>query len=210
VAGKGVPAALLMAKLSAEARYCMLAHEDPAQAVTALNEILLQFNTMDRFVTLVATLLDRSRHTVTVVNAGHMPPLVFRRAALALEEAVPQSLGGLPLGVIEGQTYAACQIELQPGDSLVLYTDGVTDALDVKGEPFGPEGVRRAVLDDSALAAAQYRPEQVGKQVIEAVRRHAAGRPQNDDIALVTFGRLDAGSSQFQVPPVSDAGRAAV
>ncbi len=212
VAGKGVPAALLMAKLSAEARYCMLANEDPAKAVTCLNEVLLRFNTMDRFVTLAATLLDPARHTVTVVNAGHMTPLVFRRAAAALEDAIPHSLGGLPLGVVEGYTYEAGQIELQPGDSLLLYTDGVTDALDVKNEPFNLEGLRRAVLDEAGQAAGPCQPEQIGKQVIESVRRHAAGRAQNDDIALVAFGRLDTGgtgSSMFDVQAAPETRRLA-
>src|SRR5207248_3925661 len=79
VAGKGVPAALLMAKLSAEARYCMLmAPDDPAKAVTCLNDVLahlLQSGNMDRFVTLAAAVLDPAKNAVTLLNAGHMPPL---------------------------------------------------------------------------------------------------------------------------------------
>src|SRR5207245_503834 len=96
VAGKGMPAALLMAKLSAEARYCMLLHPEMAQAVGQLNEKLLQAGMMDRFVTFSANLLDPITHTVTLVNAGHMSPLVFRQATGILEDGISNDQSGFP------------------------------------------------------------------------------------------------------------------
>jgi serine phosphatase RsbU (regulator of sigma subunit)/pSer/pThr/pTyr-binding forkhead associated (FHA) protein len=199
VAGKGVPAALLMAKLSAEARYCMIsAADDPAGAVSCLNDVLsglLQSGNMDRFVTLAAAVLDPTQHTVTILNAGHMPPLLYRPSVQVLEEAISNELSGPPLGTVEGMTYNARQLELQPGDSLLIYTDGVTDAMSVRNEPFLLQGIRRAILNESAVEGALSRPDLIGRAVIEAVRRHAAGRAQNDDIALVCFGRLDPSGS---------------
>jgi phosphoserine phosphatase RsbU/P len=180
-----------MAKLSAEARYCMLTNDGPADAVTCLNEILVKAGTMDRFVTLTAVALDPTRHSVTVVNAGHMPPLVFRRQGRALENALPQEQTGLPLGILEGGAYEARQVELQPGDAVILYTDGVSDALSIDNRPFTIDGLRTAVLAEAAAAAPSYAPDEIGKRALEAVRRHATGRAQNDDIALVCFGRLD-------------------
>ncbi len=88
VAGKGVVAALLMAKLSADAQFCMLTEPDPAAAVTKLNSLMNQSGIADRFVTLVAAILDPGSHTVTLVNAGHPSPLIYHRATRTVEEAI--------------------------------------------------------------------------------------------------------------------------
>jgi phosphoserine phosphatase RsbU/P len=199
VAGKGVPAALLMAKLSAEARACLLmSGGDPVRGVAALNEVLVQLflaGNMDRFVTFAAAVLDPNENVVTVLNAGHMPPLLYCPTSGTLVDAIDADLGGPPLGLVEGYEYPAAQVTLQPGDSLLLYTDGVTDATNVQNQAFGMKGVRDAVLDEGSIGAGPPRPDVVGRQLLEAVRRHSAGRPQNDDIALVCFGRLDPTTS---------------
>jgi len=170
----------------------MLTNEDLAEAVECLNDILLHAGTMDRFVTLAAVVLDPSRNTVTVLNAGHMTPLIFRRQQWTLEEAIPNERCGLPLGIVEGSKFETAKVELQPGDSVIMYTDGVSDALSVDNRPFALDGIRNAVLKESGLAAGPYRPDYIGKAVLDAVRKHSLGRAQNDDIALVCFGRLDA------------------
>jgi serine phosphatase RsbU (regulator of sigma subunit) len=200
VSGKGVPAALLMAKLSAEARFCITADPDPARAVASLNDLLYQLflaGEMDRFVTLAAAILDPEEHAVTLVNAGHMAPLVLRKSDWSLTDAISNDLAGPPLGSVEGLTYESCRAELQPGDCLLLYTDGVTDAMNAQGKPFTLDGLRKAVLEDSAVASGPWRPEVVGQCVMESVRRHAAGCAQNDDIALVCFGRLDTPTGEL-------------
>jgi sigma-B regulation protein RsbU (phosphoserine phosphatase) len=199
VAGKGVPAALLMAKLSAEARACLLTSDgDPVKGVAALNDVLAQLflaGNMDRFVTFAATVLDPVTNRVTIVNAGHMPPLLYCPSSNTLVDAIDAELGGPPLGLVEGYQYPAADVALQPGDSLLLYTDGVTDATDAQNRPFAMKGIRDALLDDTAVATGPPRPDVVGRQLLEAVRRHSAGRPQNDDIAVVCFGRLDPSAS---------------
>ncbi|HEY1376914.1 MAG TPA: GAF domain-containing SpoIIE family protein phosphatase, partial [Gemmataceae bacterium] len=199
VAGKGVAAALLMAKLSAEARASLLlAGGDPVRGVATLNDVLAQLflaGNMDRFVTFAAAVLDPGKHTVTVLNAGHMPPLLFCPSSGTLVDAIDAELGGPPLGLTEGCQYGAAEVALQPGDSLILYTDGVTDALNMQNQAFALRGVRDAILGDSAIGKGLVRPDAVGTHLLDAVRRHAAGRPQNDDIALVCFGRLDASAS---------------
>ncbi|MBW3596027.1 MAG: response regulator [Planctomycetes bacterium] len=96
VCGKGVVAALLMAKLSADARFCMLTEPDPAAAVTRLNSLMCQSGN-DRFVTLAAAVLDPVNHTVTLVNAGHPPPLIYHRATRTVEEAIGDAMAGTPL-----------------------------------------------------------------------------------------------------------------
>ena len=191
VAGKGMPAALLMAKLSAEARYCLLMHHELDEAIRRLNEQLLQAGMMDRFVTLSASLLNPKKHTVTIASAGHEPPLVYRRATNSIDDAITQKLSGFPLGMIEGAEYKCNTIELNPGDCMIIFTDGVTDSLSLQNVPFGMERVRKAILGDTPMAEDQFSAPAIGKRIIAAVQKHASGQYQNDDIALVCYGRAD-------------------
>jgi phosphoserine phosphatase RsbU/P len=184
VAGKGVVAALLMAKLSADARFCMLTEPDIAVAVGKLNSLLSQSGIADRFVTLVAGVLDHESHTVTLVNAGHPSPLLYHRATRFVGEAIDNELAGLPLGIQSDFEYAACQISLEPGDSILAFTDGVTEAMDVNDVQLQTKGVLAAVQGSA------YSPRALGERVVQVVKQFAAGRGQNDDIALVGFGRI--------------------
>jgi len=191
VAGKGVPASLLMAKLSAEARYCMLTQPNPATAVSRLNDQLIRGGIGDRFVTLAALVLDPNSHEVTIVNAGHINPLRFSSATGEIQEAITDAQSGLPLGLVPGYDYEAVSTRLSPGESLMIFTDGVTDAMNPQGDMFGLEGVKMALeADDTVLA--EFRPKRLGAQIIQSVRNHAQGRAQNDDIAFICFGRIDS------------------
>lgn len=189
VAGKGVPAALLMAKLSAEARFCMLTEADPAAAITQLNELLMRAGLMDRFVTLAAAVLDPGRNLVTIINAGHLAPLIYRQATGKFEESISTEKTGLPLGVLDNFAYDAHQIELRPGDNLLMFTDGITDAMNVQNQAFQMKGIHAAILDKSGHPSNTLTPQELGERIIKAVKQHAAGRSQHDDIALVCFGR---------------------
>jgi serine phosphatase RsbU (regulator of sigma subunit) len=193
VAGKGVPASLLMAKLSAEARYCLLTQPDLVSAVNLLNEQLIRGGIGDRFVTLAAAVLNSADHAVTLVNAGHMNPMLYRVQDGTLEEAVTSDQSGIPLGILAGFEYTAVRLTLDVGDSLLLYTDGVTDAVAPDGEMFQVEGIRKALLDETPVGF-PTRPKGIGERVLHCVRKHANGRAQNDDIALVCFGRLEPGA----------------
>ena len=183
VAGKGVVAALLMAKLSADARVCMLTEPDLAVGVTKLNALICQSAFADRFVTLVAAILDPVTHTVTLVNAGHPPPLIYHRATCTVGETISNEAVGLPLGVQAGFEYASCQISLKHDDSILAFTDGVIEALDVNNVELKTKGVHAAVQGDV------YSPRALGERVVKVVQQFATGRRQHDDIALVGFGR---------------------
>lgn len=189
VAGKGVPAALLMAKLSAEARFCMLTETEPAAAITQLNELLMKAGLMDRFVTFATAVLDPAHNLVTVINAGHMAPLIYRQVAGQFEEAITTDLTGLPLGVLEGFQYASHQVELRPGDSMLLFTDGITDAMNVQNQAFQMKGIHHAILDKNGQPSHTLTAPELGERLVKAVKQHAAGRSQHDDIAMVCFGR---------------------
>jgi phosphoserine phosphatase RsbU/P len=182
-AGKGVVAALLMAKLSADARFCMLTEPDPAAAITKLNSLMIHSGIADRFVTLVAAILDPGSHTVTLVNAGHPPPLIYHRTTRTVEEAISNERTGFPLGVLDGFEYASCQVGLEPGDSILAFTDGVTEATDIQEIQLQTKGVYAAVQGEA------YSTRGLGEQVVKVVKQFATGRSQSDDIALVGFGR---------------------
>jgi serine phosphatase RsbU (regulator of sigma subunit)/pSer/pThr/pTyr-binding forkhead associated (FHA) protein len=185
VAGKGMPAALLMAKLSSDTRFCLLTETDPAKAMTRLNDLLYQHTSqMDRFVTMAAAVLDQASHTLTVVNAGHPTPLWYRRQTGALEDATTSDSAGMPLGILEGQEYARPQLALEPGDCLLLFSDGVTDAVNVRKEAFGVSGIHAALREGGP-----FTPRSLVERLVKAVKQHAAGCPQHDDITLVCIGR---------------------
>ena len=184
VCGKGVAAALLMAKLSAEARVCMLTEADPATAFTRLNVLMSKPGIAGWFVTLMAAILDPATHTVTVVNAGHSSPLLHHRASRTVREAITTEMAGFPLCVVDGFEYSSCQIHLEPGDSLLAFTDGVTDAMNIDDLRLEIKGLYAAVQGGI------YSTPALVEEVVKVVTQFAAGRKQNDDIALVGFGRL--------------------
>jgi len=205
VSGKSVPAALLMAKLSAESRFCMLTHPtDISCAINYLNDQLVNANLGDRYVTLCATVLDPITHTVKMVNAGHEMPFIYRAATGTLEPAIPTDLSSFPLCWVPGNEYPNHSFELNPGDALILFTDGINDAESQAGLKFGREGISRVLLEnEDVLGNEPMTPQKIGERLIKAVQKHAAGRAQFDDIALVVYGRIESkgGVTQTTMSP---------
>lgn len=185
VAGKGVPAALLMAKVSSDARFCMLTEQDLAQAVSKLNELMQEAGLLDKFVTLGAGLIDTVNHQVTFANAGHIPPLIYRHGAGKFEEGTNRKMSGYPLGVDTGIPYDATTLSLEQGDTVLLFTDGITEATNKHGNEFQVEGVL------TALKAGAMSPVAMGERLVAAVRKHSLGCKQHDDITVVSFGRIE-------------------
>src|SRR5205807_9101336 len=174
VAGKGVAAALLMAKLTADARFCMLTEPVSAAAFTRLNSLMNQSGIADRFVTLAAAILDPESHTVTLVNAGHPPPLIYHRATRTVEEAIGKEVAGLPLGVLDGFEYASCHVSLEPGDSILAFTDGVTEATDIHDLQLQTKGLYAAVQGEA------YSTRELGERVGKVVEQFATGRGHSE------------------------------
>ncbi len=194
VAGKGVPAALLMAKLSAEARYCMLTQPDVPTAIQMLSDSLIHGGIGHRFVTMAAMVLNPKDHTVTIVNAGHLNPMRYRAKDRSLVEIISNEQSGLALGIVEGFPYESIEIQLEPGDQILTFTDGVTDATSPQEEMFNYDGVMATIArgtPDGPITS----PKILGEQLFNSVRKHANGRPQNDDIAIVVFGRILQGGN---------------
>ena len=181
VSGKGVAAALLMAALSADIRYCLASEPDLGQAVSRINESFLRGGWEDRFATLVVAVLAPDSSAVTVCNAGHLP--VFLREPDGSVRQAATDLGGLPLGMATGHEFRSCTIELAPGAAFVLCTDGVTEAMDHEGRCYGLERVEATLAGPAAAAA------DIGQRILADIDRHTAGAPAGDDICLVCVRR---------------------
>jgi serine phosphatase RsbU (regulator of sigma subunit) len=182
VVGHGIAAAMLMAKLSAETRFCLASESDPAAAVTQLNKRMCQFD-LNRFVTLAMVTFDPKTHVATIVNAGHPPP-IHRHVDGSLDEP-SRDEARLPIGVMDGVDYVAATVTLEPGESLTLFTDGLDEAMDPEGQQFGIERIREIV------AAANGDPQETGDSLLTQIRHHMGSHPQDDDMCLVVFRRKE-------------------
>jgi serine phosphatase RsbU (regulator of sigma subunit) len=182
VVGKGLPAALLTAKLSAEIRLFLQGETDPARVVNRLNRQLTENGVLDMYVTFLLAMLDLNTHRLLLANAGHPYPLI-RRSDGRVEE-FGKGDSGLPLAIEADWTYQTVETVLQPGDLVVLFTDGVTDAMSPDSERFGDQAVRKHLATCPSTAAA------AGESLLQQVRKHSSGQTQFDDITLVAVGRI--------------------
>jgi sigma-B regulation protein RsbU (phosphoserine phosphatase) len=181
VVGKGLPAALLTAKLSAEVRLFLQTEDDPAAVVSRLNRQLFDHGVLDMFVTFLLAVLDVPSHRLTVVNAGHCYPVIRRQDGSL--EILGAAVQGFPLAIQQDGNYQRAETSLEPGELLVLTTDGIIDALSPRGERFTDARLHAAVVGTPADPAA------VGERILAAVRGHMGTQPQFDDITLVVVGR---------------------
>jgi serine phosphatase RsbU (regulator of sigma subunit) len=184
VAGKGIPAALLMAKVSSDARFCTLTEPSLVEAIAKLNELLHEAGELDRFITFGACVLDLHQHAMTVVSAGHPPPLIYRAATRTFEAGCTKDQTGFPLGILQGIPYDCNTVKLSAGDCILMFTDGITESKSRDDKDFGEEGIL------AALKTGPMSPRAIGDRVVEAVHKHAIGRKPHDDLTVVCFGRL--------------------
>ena len=183
VAGHGIAAALSMSKLSAEVRLLAGTLKSPARILNTLNANLWRQGLDTRFITLLLAMLDPARHQVTLACAGHMPPILRRRGGSLFEPG--RQRYGPPLGAVRDVLYEETSFRIEPGDTLTLYTDGITEATDPADEMYGEERLR-------ARIAAAHAPQEIMESVIDDVRQFTQRRPPEDDICLVCFGRRAA------------------
>ncbi len=183
VAGKGVAAALMMAKFSGDTRYCILTENGPAPTATRLNNLLCAAGIEDKFITLGLCVLEAPTRKLTLTSAGHTPVLV-RRADGRVDE-VGQEVSGVPLGIMEDSVYEQIDVQLEAGDVVVFYSDGVTDARSPGDELYDSHTNHRLI---KRVAQASGGPAAVGRSILQDIREFSAGHSQADDITLVCFG----------------------
>jgi len=181
IAGKGLPAALLMASLQALLRsHAPSCAHDLGELGRELNRHLCESSDHARFATLFFGVYDDATRSLRFLNAGHLPPLLLRRNGSAPPRVERLEPNGTVLGLFADRTYEQQQVTLEPGDLLAVFSDGVTDAMNAEGELFGEERLvdlvsRRWDVDDTELT----------KSVLEEVDRFVGTAPQQDDITFI-------------------------
>ncbi|HEV7280610.1 MAG TPA: SpoIIE family protein phosphatase [Pirellulaceae bacterium] len=180
VVGHGIAAALMMAKFSSEVRYRLAAENDPAKAVTRLNDALSALP-LDRFITMVMAVVDPVKGELTVVNAGHMAPIIRMPDGQLVEPGEEEA--GVPLGIMEEVDYEQVVVPFPPGAVATLYTDGINECMDGAGDFFGIDRIREIARASEPAAGA------LGGSIVRDVRGFLGEATQNDDMCLVSFGR---------------------
>jgi serine phosphatase RsbU (regulator of sigma subunit) len=186
VSGKGLSSALLMASLQGLVRTNLAVRQgDVARFMTELNESYYKLTASNRYATLFFALVDVSNQSLHYVNAGHNPPMLFRNAPSSPHESgTVEKLegGGPPVGILAGSQYQSEHVALHDGDVLVVFTDGVADALNAQQEDFGEERLGDIVRSSFALSAAE-----ICKRIAEQLQEFVGDSPQWDDITLVVM-----------------------
>jgi phosphoserine phosphatase RsbU/P len=180
VSGKGSPAALLMALLLAMFRTLVDEGLEAAALAARLNTQVCRHSPASRFITLFFAACDPVTGRMVYVNAGHMPALLRRRDG-SFERL---SGGGIALGMFELSKYEAAETTLDPGDALVLYSDGVTEAENHRGQPFEESGLER-VVNTHALAS----PTDLAQAILRSVEVHAQETYLADDVTVLVVKR---------------------
>ena len=180
VAGKGLGAALVMAKLQSTLRAIAPHYESLADLGTEVNTIFRRDGLPDRFISLVYLELEPEAAKVRLLNAGHMPPLVVHAEAI---EELPK--GAPALGLMKNAPYAEQYAELQPGDLMLLYSDGLTEARDEQEAFFGHQRLLDLLPSFRGLSA-----EAVGRRLLDEVEGFAGDAPPSDDLSMIVVRRL--------------------
>ena len=182
VSGKGVPAALLMAISHSLFRTLSAHDESPESIMKSFNAAINDNNSDMMFITMFLGILDMETGTVRYCNAGHNPPIIIRNGQTEFLATKPSLL----LGVEPDATYTSHTLDLAPGDSLFLYTDGLTEAENVRKELFGEERTLKVAAGFRKLTA----EEQV-KQMREAMQLFVDHAEQSDDLTLLVVRRTE-------------------
>lgn len=180
VSGKGLPAALLMANLQAAVRSQTMAGTSLTSCLERANSLLFRNTSPEKFATLFFGCLDASGHVLHYCNAGHNHPFLIG------SEMEPQRLsaGGLALGCFESFPFDESQVQMNPGDQLVVFSDGISEAVNHAGEEFGEARISELAASNPGASAAE-----LIEKILQSVGAHTGDRPQLDDMTLVVVKR---------------------
>lgn len=180
VSGKGTAAALLMSSLHAAIHAQTSAKSSLSETINSVNQYLSDNTPSNRFVTLFLAELDPTNGKLSYINAGHNPPLIGRING----EVQQLDSGGFPLGIIPMAEYEIGEVQLEPGEALVIYSDGVSEANNLKGDEFGLERLAEVIKRNIASSASGLRDK-----VESALSSFTESAPAGDDITLVIVKR---------------------
>lgn len=191
VAGKGVGAALLMASLQASLRSLLAPESDLADVVAAVNRLVTAASAPGKFATLFVGLADPRAGTLTYVNAGHNPPLL-RRPEGGLEALMPT---GMAIALLARATYEAAVTPFRAGDLLLVFTDGVTEAMDASGALYGDQRLSALLASAAAGDAASLRD-----LVLADVEAFAGDAARSDDVTVAVVRSVEAAAADAGRP----------
>jgi phosphoserine phosphatase RsbU/P len=177
VSGKGIPAALFMAVTMTLMRTMARQHQRPDEIVRAVSDALAGQNPHQMFVTVFCAVFDLKLRAATYASAGHPSPVLLRPGE---RPALPFGSTGMMAGLFPEMPLDSMPLDVRPGDTLVLYTDGVTEAFDEAGAAFGERGLLRELTASPGRDAAE-----TVSNVFGSVRRHAGAAPPSDDITVL-------------------------
>ena len=182
VSDKGVPASLFMMSSRTLLKGTAIGLPQPEMVLADVNDLLYEENETAMFVTVFYAVYSPMTGEMTYANGGHNPPLVIH--ADGSSEFIPQ-VGGIALGIARGIPFSPGSLTLQPGDTLLLYTDGVTEAMNAESEEFGVERLQAIFLANPPTSA-----QETNEAVFEAVHAFAGDTPQSDDITCLAISRV--------------------
>ena len=179
VSGKGIPAALFMAVTTTLLRMAVRQVRSPEQIILQVSDALAAQNPQNLFVTLFCAIYDPKTATVRAANAGHPSPVLLRPGAAP---SLPIGPSAMVAGIFPGMDVSSQTLALHPGDTLVFYTDGVTEAFNSDQVQFGEQRLVEHFAGDGAAQAAD-----IVAGLLKAVRAHAGDYPQSDDITVLAM-----------------------
>ena len=180
VAGKGVAASMLMSHLQATFRTLAGQHLPLHQMMEHANRLFCESTTAGQFATMIVGCASANGQ-VQYVSAGHLPLLHLSAAGVRSREAT-----GVPLGMFCNTEFHVCELRLAPGDKLLMYTDGLTEMFDAKGDEFGVRGVQALAKRHAAAA-----PQVVLDACLEEIRQFTANAKQVDDLTVLVLHRVN-------------------
>jgi sigma-B regulation protein RsbU (phosphoserine phosphatase) len=187
VSGKGVPAALFMAVTKTMLKARAIDDPSPASVMTRVNNELSADNPASMFVTLFMAIVDVHSGKIRFTNAGHNPPYILRKSGGF--DCLDQRHGPI-IGAVEGVAYKESESQLGEGDSIFIFTDGVTEAMDVSGQLYSEDRLEKFLKKANGSSA-----EQLTQDSVAAVEDFATGAEQADDITILTFTMLQSGET---------------
>ncbi len=190
ISGKGVAAALLMARISSELRVAALAHVEPAAVMTAMNEAILASDQPELFFTAIYLTFDVKTGEINLANAGHPTPY-WCRPGKPLEAITGGASSAI--GILDDPGFIATSFCLERGESLVLYTDGVVEAADARGGLYGS-----GRLEDCLAGVTSTRPNDIAERILRSVEEHAMDTAVSDDLTLFICHRTSGRSATLQ------------
>jgi len=179
VSGKGVPAALYMARLISDFRFYAHQFEDPVPTMQILNKMMAERSQQGMFVTMIYLTLDVNRGLLSYVNGGHIPPLFYRPAGKEITRL--DGGKGIPLGIRTPTEFNEERLSLQHGDTLILFSDGILDAQNSAGEHFTVDELEKTIRGRWDRAG------DLVSSIIAAVHRHTGKEHQFDDITILVL-----------------------